>query len=76
MIIHSPLHPGTMLKEDFIEPMISKDTNLTITKIARDLDIGRKTFSNIINGHSVINPYIGTMLDLQKIGSTPNMNVL
>lgn len=63
MIMHSPLHPGTMLKEDFIEPMILKNPNLTITKIAKDLGVGRKAFSNIINGHSAISPEMALRLE-------------
>jgi addiction module HigA family antidote len=63
MIMHSPLHPGKMLKEDFIEPMISKNSKLTITKIAKDLGVGRQTFSNIINGHSAISPEMALRLE-------------
>ncbi len=33
MIMHEPLHPGEMLKEDFIGPMVENNTGLTITKL-------------------------------------------
>jgi addiction module HigA family antidote len=63
MIMHEPLHPGEMLKEDFIEPMIENDTGLTITKMAKDLGIGRNTLSNLINGHSGISPEMALRLE-------------
>ncbi len=62
MIMHSPLHPGLMLKEDFVEPMLSNNASLTITRIAKDLGVGRKTFSNLINGRSAISPEMAIRL--------------
>lgn len=63
MIMHEPLHPGEMLKEDFIEPMIANNSGLTITKIAEDLGIGRNTLSNLINCHSGISPEMALRLE-------------
>ena len=40
-----PIHPGEILLEDFIKPM-----NLSINKVARDIDVPPGRISNIVNG--------------------------
>jgi addiction module HigA family antidote len=45
--MHSPPHPGELLKEELIEPM-----NLTITEVAKGLGFSRNTVSEFINGHN------------------------
>lgn len=40
-----PIHPGEILLEDFIKPL-----NLSINKVARDIDVPPGRISNIVNG--------------------------
>jgi antitoxin HigA-1 len=44
-----PAHPGRILKVHYIEPL-----NLTVSDLARNLKISRKTLSKIINEHGSI----------------------
>jgi antitoxin HigA-1 len=57
MNMHNPSHPGEILKELYIEPL-----GLTITEVARALDINRKTLSELIKGKSGINPEMAIRL--------------
>ena len=40
-----PIHPGEILLEDFIKPL-----NLSINRVARDIDVPPGRISNIVNG--------------------------
>jgi antitoxin HigA-1 len=44
-----PTHPGGIIKRQYLEPL-----HLTITEVAEDLGISRKTLSKIINGNGSI----------------------
>jgi addiction module HigA family antidote len=46
-----PTHPGGILKRHYIEPL-----SLTISEIARDLGVSRKTISKIVNEKGAITP--------------------
>ena len=46
-----PTHPGTIIKEDYLEPL-----SITITNMAKILGISRKTLSKIINKKGAITP--------------------
>lgn len=46
-----PTHPGGILKRQYLEPL-----SLTITELAKDLQISRKTLSKIINENGSITP--------------------
>lgn len=46
-----PTHPGGILKRQYLEPL-----HLTITEVANDLGISRKTLSKIINENGSITP--------------------
>lgn len=46
-----PTHPGGILKRHYIEPL-----SLTISEIAKDLGVSRKTISKIVNEKSAITP--------------------
>ena len=44
-----PIHPGEILLEDFIKPL-----NLSINKVARDIEVPPGRISNIVNGKRAI----------------------
>ncbi len=46
-----PTHPGGILKRHYIEPL-----SLTISDIAKDLGVSRKTISKIVNEKGAITP--------------------
>ena len=49
--LRKPTHPGGILKRHYLEPL-----GLTITKVADDLKVSRKTISKILNEHGKITP--------------------
>ncbi len=49
-----PVHPGEILREMFI-----RERNLTITEVAKGLNIARTNLSAIINKHAGISPELG-----------------
>ena len=59
MKMHSPPHPGKVLRELCIEPM-----GLSVTAAADSLGVARKTLSSILNGHSGISPEMAVRLSL------------
>ncbi len=46
-----PTHPGGILKRHYIEPL-----SLTISEIAKDLGVSRKTLSKIVNEKGAVTP--------------------
>ena len=58
-----PTHPGGILKRHYLEPL-----SLTITEVADDLGVSRKTISKIINERGAITPEMA--LRLSKAFST------
>ena len=58
-----PTHPGGILKRHYLEPL-----SLTITEVADDLGVSRKTLSKIINERGAITPEMA--LRLSKAFST------
>ncbi len=46
-----PNHPGGILKRQYIEPL-----SLTISKMAKDLGVSRKSISKIVNERGSISP--------------------
>jgi len=59
-----PAHPGEILKEMFI-----KEHNLTITEVAKGLNVARANLSAIINGHNGISPEMAIKLS-EAFGNT------
>jgi len=59
MTMHSPAHPGEILKELVIEPL-----GLTITDVAEHLSVSRKTLSKVLNGRGSITPEMAVRLEL------------
>ena len=57
MNMHSPPHPGEVLKELCIEPL-----GLTVTDAAEGLGVSRKTLSAILNGRAGISPEMAIRL--------------
>ena len=53
--MHSPPHPGEILKEDVLP-----DLGLTVTDAAEQLGVARVTLSRMINGHAAISADMAT----------------
>ena len=65
MAMHSPAHPGEILKELVIEP-----AGVTITDLAKHLNISRKTLSKVLNSRGAITPEMA--LRLERAFKTPS----
>ena len=59
MLMHNPPHPGVIIKELCLEPL-----GLSVTEVARALDISRKSLSAIINGKAGISPEMAVRLSM------------
>ncbi len=59
MGMHKPAHPGTVLKELWLEPL-----RLSLTQTAVRLGVTRKTISRIVNGHGPITPEMALRLEI------------
>lgn len=59
MAMHNPAHPGEILKELVLDPL-----GLTLTQVAENLDISRKTLSKVINGRGAITPEMAVRLEM------------
>ena len=46
-----PIHPGRIIKEDYLRPL-----SMTITELAATLGVSRKTLSKIINERGALSP--------------------
>lgn len=65
MNMHNPPHPGKILKEFYIKPL-----NLTITEVAKRINVSRKSLSEIINGKYGISPDMAIRL-AKAFSTTP-----
>lgn len=61
-----PRHPGYILKTLYIEPLA-----LTITQLARNLGVSRKTVSAIVNERKSVTPEMALRLAQAFPNSTP-----
>lgn len=59
-----PVHPGEILREVFI-----KERNLTITEVAKCLQMARGNLSAVVNEHTDINPELAVKLS-EAFGNT------
>ncbi len=59
MAMHNPAHPGEILKELVLDPL-----GLSVTQVAENLDISRKTLSKVINGRGAITPEMAVRLEM------------
>ena len=57
--MHSPPHPGEILRELCLEPL-----GLSVTEAAQALGVSRKTLSSILNGRSGISPEMAVRLSI------------
>ena len=62
-----PTHPGGILKRHYIEPL-----SLTISGIAKDLGVSRKTVSKIVNEKGSITPDMALRLS-RAFNTTPEL---
>lgn len=67
MPMHTPPHPGEIIREDCLEPL-----GWTITEAAKGLGIHRKNLSRILNGHAGVSPDMAVRLS-NAFGSTPEI---
>jgi len=59
-----PSHPGEILKDMFIS-----ERNLTITEVAKGLNMARANLSAVINGHMGVSPELAVKLS-EAFGNT------
>jgi len=59
MTMFNPAHPGEILKELVIDSL-----ELTITDVAKHLDVSRKTLSKVLNAKGSITPQMAVRLEL------------
>ena len=57
--MHSPPHPGEIIRELCLEPL-----ELSVTEAAEGLGVSRKTLSAILNGHAGISPEMALRLSM------------
>jgi len=59
MAMFNPAHPGEILKELVIDSL-----ELTITDVAKHLDVSRKTLSKVLNARGSVTPEMALRLEL------------
>lgn len=57
MLMHNPSHPGEVIQGLFIEP-----SNLTLTDVAKALNVSPSNFSRLINGKIALSSDIAVRL--------------
>lgn len=62
---HNPPHPGEFIKKTYIDPL-----NISLRKVALDLDVAPSTFSRLINGEADLSPEMALKLS-KAFGRTP-----
>jgi len=65
MTMHTPPHPGTLVRHDCIEAL-----GLTVTAAAKALGVTRQALNNVINGKAGISAEMALRL-AKAFGSTP-----
>lgn len=59
MRMHNPPHPGEILQELWLKPL-----NITIKDAATQLNVARKTLSELVNGKTGVSPEMALRLEL------------
>lgn len=67
MLMANPPHPGEILREDFL-----KELNISVTELAKRLNITRYIISNIINEKAGISPEMSLKLS-KAFNTEPDM---
>ncbi|MFN7097135.1 MAG: HigA family addiction module antitoxin [Gammaproteobacteria bacterium] len=62
---YNPPHPGEFIKEAYIEPL-----NISLRKVAQEIDVAPSTFSRFIKGESALSPEMALKLS-KAFGRTP-----
>lgn len=62
---YNPPHPGEFIKETYIKPL-----DISLRKVAIDLDVAPSTFSRLIKGTSDLSPEMALKLS-KAFGRTP-----
>jgi antitoxin HigA-1 len=57
--MHNPPHAGLILSEMWLKPL-----GLTITKAAEQLNVSRKTLSELVNAHAGVTPEMALRLEI------------
>jgi addiction module HigA family antidote len=61
MAMNSPVHPGSLIREDCLEAL-----SLTVSAAAEQLGVTRQTLSNLVNEKSALTPEMS--IRLEKLG--------
>ncbi|MGL4859972.1 MAG: HigA family addiction module antitoxin [Enterobacteriaceae bacterium] len=64
MTMHNPPHPGELIQDTLDE------LNVTVTELARHLDVETSTIHRVVSGKSAISPEMAIRLSI-AIGSSP-----
>lgn len=67
MLMHSPPHPGRIVRQECLEPL-----GLTVTAAARALGVSRIALSELLNGRRGISPEMAIRL-AKAFGSAPEV---
>ena len=59
MTMYNPAHPGEILRELIVAPL-----GMSVTDVARHLNVSRKTLSKILNGRGAVTPEMSLRLEL------------
>lgn len=62
---HNPPHPGEFIKKTYIEPL-----NISLRKVAQDLDVAPSTFSRLVKCKADISPEMALKLS-KAFGRSP-----
>lgn len=62
-----PTHPGKILKEDYLQPL-----DIKISDLASVLGVSRKTLSKIVNEHGAVTPDMALRLS-RAFDTTPDL---
>ena len=65
MRMHTPPHPGRIVRQECLEPL-----GLSVTDAAQRLGVNRNTLNNLVNGRAGISPEMAVRLS-KAFGSTP-----
>lgn len=71
MVMHNSPHPGEVLTELYIEPL-REEQGLTITELAKALDVRRQTLSELIHQKTGISPKMAIRLSI-VFNTTPDL---